>query len=205
MRVVFIQQKNGLLALTWRSIVAIAQMIFAELARRVAERLERFGDGDVTRLQADRSGRHADLRQPGAERRLAGDEARSTRRAALFGVVVGEDHTLATDAIDVRRAVAHQTHRIGADIRQPDIIAEDHEDVRLAAATCGRLTLAGTLGIRTSEQRCRGNRSGATEQHGPAVRTRGAWILVSHDISSRLQLQRRIQRKPIWLMPLSII
>jgi hypothetical protein len=50
----------------------------------------------------------------------------------LLGIVVGEDHSFLRDAIDVRRAVAHKAHRIGADVRQADIVAEDDEDVRLA-------------------------------------------------------------------------
>jgi hypothetical protein len=64
---------------------------------------------------------------------LTGDEGRAPRRAALLGVVIGEHHAFATDAVDIRRAIAHQAERIGADIRLPDIVAEDDQDVRFAA------------------------------------------------------------------------
>ena len=72
--------------------VAVAEMVLAELAGGVAERLEQLGDGRVFLLQADRGAGHADLGQAGADRVLAGDEARAAGGAALLGVVVGEGH-----------------------------------------------------------------------------------------------------------------
>jgi hypothetical protein len=83
--------------------VAVAEVVLAELAGGVAERLQRLGDGDVLRLQAERRARQADLGVAGAQTGLAGDERRAARRAALLGVVVGEHHAFARDAIDVRR------------------------------------------------------------------------------------------------------
>ena len=44
------------------------------------------------------------------------------------------------DAIDARRLVAHQAVRVGADIRDADIVAPDDEDIGLAA---GRTAGAG--------------------------------------------------------------
>jgi hypothetical protein len=41
--------------------IAVAEMIFAELAGGVAERLERFGNRDIFGLQADGGARNADL------------------------------------------------------------------------------------------------------------------------------------------------
>ena len=46
-------------------------------------------------------------------------------------VIVGEQHTLFGDAIDVRRAVAHHPHIVGADVRPTDVITPDDEDVGL--------------------------------------------------------------------------
>ena len=45
-------------------LVAVAEVVLAELTGRVAERLERLGDGDVAVLQADRGAGHADLESP---------------------------------------------------------------------------------------------------------------------------------------------
>ena len=52
-----------------QELVAVAEMVLAELAGGVAERLERLGDGDVLGLQAERRARQADLGQAGAQRR----------------------------------------------------------------------------------------------------------------------------------------
>ena len=52
--------------------IPIAEMVLAELAGGVAERLQQFGDGRVFLLQADGGAGHADLGQAGADRVLAG-------------------------------------------------------------------------------------------------------------------------------------
>src|ERR1700719_3636824 len=49
--------------------------------------------------------------------------------ATLLGIIVGENHSLLRDAIDVGRPIAHHTHRIGADIGLPDVITENDENV----------------------------------------------------------------------------
>ena len=41
--------------------------------------------------------------------------------------VVGEDHALLRNAIDVRRLVTHQAHRVGADDGLADIVAPDDQ------------------------------------------------------------------------------
>ena len=73
-----------------QELVLVAEVVLAELAGGVAERLEQLGDGRVFRLQADVGAGHADLGQAGADRVLAGDERGAAGGAALLGVVVGE-------------------------------------------------------------------------------------------------------------------
>ncbi len=90
-------------------------------------------------LQADRCARCADFGQPGAQRRLSGDEGRTARRTAVFGVVVREDHAFVGDPVDVRRLVAHHAARIRTDIRLADVVAENHEDVGFSRVFRGRL------------------------------------------------------------------
>src|SRR5262245_20269859 len=70
-------------------LVAVIEMVLAELAGGVAERLEQFRTRCVPRLQTDGRGGNADLRQAGAQRALTGDEHRS------LGVVVREHHARA--------------------------------------------------------------------------------------------------------------
>ena len=56
-------------------LVAVAEMVLAELAGGIAERLEQFGDRRVLACRPDGRARNADLREAGAQRALAGDEA----------------------------------------------------------------------------------------------------------------------------------
>ena len=106
----------------------------------------------ISRLQTHRRAGNADLRKAGAQRALAGDERRPPGRAALLGVVVGEHHAFAGDAVDVRRAVAHQAERIGADVGLADVVAEDDEDVRACGLMARRLRLRGCRGLRPARR-----------------------------------------------------
>ena len=110
-------------------LVAVAQVILAELAGGIALCLQQLGNRRVFLLQPYRSARQADLGQAGAQAGLAGDERRPAGGAALLGIVVGEHHAFLGDAVDVGRLVAHQALRVGADIGLPDVIAPDDDDV----------------------------------------------------------------------------
>jgi hypothetical protein len=83
-------------------------------------------------VQADVGARQAHLGQARADRRLAGQEGRAARRAALLGVPVGEQRAFGGDPVDVGRAVAHHAEVVGADIEPADIVAHDEENVGLA-------------------------------------------------------------------------
>ena len=93
-----------------QELVAVAEVVLAELAGGVAERLEQLGDGRVFLLQTERGAGQADLGQARAQPVLAGDERRPAGGAALLGVVVGEHHAFLGHAVDVGRLVAHQAH-----------------------------------------------------------------------------------------------
>ena len=116
-----------------QELVLVAQVVLAELAGRVAQRLQHLGDGRVFGLQADIGSRHADLGQARADRVLSGDEGGASRGAALLPVVVGEGDALVGDAVDVRRAVAHLPAAVVADVPPADVIAPENQDVRLAS------------------------------------------------------------------------
>ena len=121
-----------------QKLVLVAEMVLAELAGGVAERLEQLGDGRILGAETEIGARQPDLRQPGAKHALAGDEGRAARGAALLAVIIGEDHAFVGDAVDVRRAIAHQALGVGADIALADIVAPDDEDVRLLVLRHGR-------------------------------------------------------------------
>ena len=110
--------------------VAIAQMVLAELAGGVAERLEQLGERRVFRLQPEVGARQADLEQAGPKARLAGDEGGAAGGAALLAIVVGEDQAFVGDAVDVGRLVAHHATVVVADVPVADVVAHDDQNVR---------------------------------------------------------------------------
>ena len=111
-------------------LVAVAEMVLAELAGRIALRLHDVGDGRHPVLDAMRIAGHADRQQAGAERLLAEDERGAAGGAALLAVASVKIAPSLRDAVDVGRAVAHHAHRVGADLGNADVVAEDDEDVR---------------------------------------------------------------------------
>jgi len=112
-------------------LVAVAQMVLAELAGRVAERLEQFSNGRIERRDAFRRGGQTDLGEAGADGRLAGDEGRATGRAALLRIPVREQRAVVRNAVNVRRPVAHFAQVVGADVIDANVVAPEDEDVRL--------------------------------------------------------------------------
>ena len=82
-------------------------------------------------------------RQARAQRDLAGDEVGPARRAARLGVVVGEQHALLGQLVEVRRLAGHDAAVVGADVEPADVVAHDDEDVRLLAV--GRNLCAGRI------------------------------------------------------------
>ena len=74
---------------------------------------------------------------------LAGDEVGPPRRAARLGVVVGEQHALRGQLVEVRRLARHHAAMIGADVEPADVVAHDEDDVRLLAELLRALFLPG--------------------------------------------------------------
>ena len=110
-------------------LVAVTEVVLAELTRHVAVLLEQPGDGRVFLLHAFRRAGQSDLGQTGAHRRLAGDECGAAGGAALLAVPVGEHRAFVGDAVDVRRLVAHHAHVVGADVELADVVTPDNQDV----------------------------------------------------------------------------
>ena len=81
--------------------------------------------------KADRRAGLADRGHAGADRQLAGDEVGAARRAARLGIVVGEQHALAGDPVEIGRAARHHSAVVGADVPDADVVAHDDDDVGL--------------------------------------------------------------------------
>src|SRR5262249_49367872 len=116
-------------------LVAIALMVLAELAGRVAEALHDGREGDVGLLPALLGAGQADLRHPGADGNAAVDEGGAAGGAALLPVIVGEGDALLCDAVDVGRHVTHHAAAVVADVPGADVVAPNYENIRLAGAT----------------------------------------------------------------------
>ena len=112
-------------------LVQIAEVILAELPGRVAERFEQLGDRRILLLQPHVDTGHPDLAHTGAIDALACDKRSAARGAALLAVGVGEKHPLFGDPVDVRSEVAHQATAITAEVGDSDVVAPDHQNVRL--------------------------------------------------------------------------
>ncbi|MCY1369415.1 hypothetical protein D9M69_564550 [compost metagenome] len=111
-------------------LVAVAEVVLAELAGGVALLLHRVAEGRRPVGDAVLGAGHADGQQAGAERMLAEGEGGTAGGAGLLAVGVGEQRAFPGDAVDVGRLVAHHALVVGAEIEVADIVAKDHQDVR---------------------------------------------------------------------------
>ena len=115
-----------------QELVAVAEVVLAELAGGVAERLEQLGDGRVLAPAARpwRPGMPT-LERPVRKTLCPVMNDGAAGGAALLAVGVGEAHPLVGDAVDVGRAIAHQPVAVAAQVADADVVAPDDEDVRL--------------------------------------------------------------------------
>jgi hypothetical protein len=113
-----------------QELIAVAEMVLAELTRDVTEGFQNFCDRGVLGPQPKIRAGESDLRESGADRRLSGDECGSASRAALLPIPIGEQRAFLRDAIDVWRAIAHDPVVVGAHVEPADVVAPDDQDVR---------------------------------------------------------------------------
>ena len=111
-------------------VVAVTEMVLAELSGHVALRFEQCGNGRIFFLHAFGCTRQADLGQAGPDGGLSGDEGGAARGAGLLAVPVGEKRALFGDAVDVGCLVTHHSHVVRADVELPDIVTPDDKDIR---------------------------------------------------------------------------
>ena len=111
--------------------VEIAEMVLAELAGGVSHGLEDLRDRYRLVGNAQRRARLSDRRQSGPDRQFAGNEVCAPRRAACLGVIVGEAHSLVGQSVKIGSPPGHDALIVDADIRPADVIAHNHDDVRL--------------------------------------------------------------------------
>ena len=113
----------------WQELVQVTQVVLAELAGGIALRFEGRRQRAGLSWQSDVGTRLADGRQARAQGDLAGNEVGPTRRATGLSIVIGEQHALRGELVEVWRLAGHNTAVVGADIEPPDVIAHDDDDV----------------------------------------------------------------------------
>ena len=106
-------------------LVAVTEMVLAELAGGVALVLQKHGDRGVLDVDAFFGTGKPDLREPGAEHTLAQHERSAACGAGLLAVIVSKEDALPGNAVDVGRPVADQTACVSTDVRLADVIAPD--------------------------------------------------------------------------------
>src|ERR1700712_3669499 len=119
-------------------LIAIADVILAELTRGIAEIFEQPADRRIQLAHAHGRTGKAYLGQSGANAMLTSEKRRASRGTRLLPVVMLELDALTTDTIDARRLVAHQPVRVGADVGDADVVTPDDQDVGFAAGRRGR-------------------------------------------------------------------
>src|SRR4029077_17062388 len=112
-----------------QELVQVAEVVLTELACSVALCFERGGDGASLGRHADISTRLADGRETCADRQLTGDEVRATRRATRFSVIVGEEHTLRRQLVEVWRFAGHDPAVVGTNVKPANVVSHDEDDV----------------------------------------------------------------------------
>src|SRR5262245_63049463 len=133
-----------------QELVAVAQMVLPDLGGHVPQRLEQFGKGGVFEAQALWRTRQSDRGQARAHWDLPGDEGSAPGGATGLGVGVGEQYTLAGNAIDVGRAPPHHATVVRTNVEPADIVGEDRQNV---GEVSGRLRRNRLLSLRTPETR----------------------------------------------------
>src|SRR5215469_12032018 len=109
--------------------ISIAEMVLAELAGCIAERLKQVSDRRIFGLKPDCRSRHSDFGQSGAEWVLAADEGCTSGGAALLAVVVSKGDAFFGDAINVGSAITHHAVAEMTDIPGADVIAPKDQNV----------------------------------------------------------------------------
>src|SRR5262245_11836111 len=111
-------------------LVAVAEVVLAELTGRISEILQELRDVWVLGPHAEFGPREPNLGQARAQATLAGYERRAACRAALLAVIVGEEHSFFGNAVDVGRAIPHQTPRVDTEVGLPDVVPPENQEVR---------------------------------------------------------------------------
>jgi hypothetical protein len=115
-----------------QKLVSIPEVVLAELTDDVTHRLEDRGDRGGFGGESQVSACLTHGGEAGPDRKLTRDEVCSTGRTARLGVIVGEEHPLRGQAIEVGSAPRHDAAVVCADVEPADVVCHHEDDVRFA-------------------------------------------------------------------------
>src|SRR5882757_526604 len=159
--------------------VAIADVVLAKLPCGVSKVLEQATHGRIELAHAHWCAGKPHLCKSAANAMLAGEKRCATCRARLLTIVMEELDTLSADAVDVRGLVTHERIRVGADVRDADVIAEDDQDVRPPGRRRRHLLLRERGGRpRDGSRRTGGKQRSTAEEDTSTIRSRRRILIV---------------------------
>ena len=115
-------------------LVAIAEVVLAELAGRIAEILHELPNRGILEAQTERRAWRADLGEAGSDWRLASNKGGASGSATLLPIEIGKHRAFLGDAIDVRRLVTHDAVVVATGIEPANVVGHDEENVGLVCA-----------------------------------------------------------------------
>src|SRR5262249_12760415 len=112
-----------------QELIEVAQMVLAELAGGVTHGFQHGGNSRRGIRHADRRASLTDSSQSSADREFAGDEVRTTRRAARFGIIIGTSDRLRRQPIEVGGSTSNYSWIVDADVCPADVVPHDEDNV----------------------------------------------------------------------------
>ncbi len=112
-----------------QELIEIAEVVLTELARGITHGLERRRNGNRLCGNPDVRAGLADRGHARAHRNLAGNESGPPSRTTRLAVVVGEQHPLFGQLVEVRCTASHHAAMVGADVPNANVISHDNDDI----------------------------------------------------------------------------
>jgi hypothetical protein len=122
-------QTSRIIVDRWQKLVKVAKMAFAKLPGGVAHALERYRNGRGFRRKSNVRPSLPYGRQACSYWQFAGDEVRAASGAARLRVVVGGNHALRGETVEVRCLARHHATMVRADVEPAYIVSHDEDNI----------------------------------------------------------------------------
>ena len=106
-------------------LIAIAEVVLAELAGGIAETLHEIPNRRILEAETKRRARRADLGEACTDRRLARNKGGASGSATLLPIEIREHRAFFGDAIDVRCLVTHDAVVVATGVEPANVVGHD--------------------------------------------------------------------------------